>query len=274
MPIKFTIGDFFLTEIETQLYCFEIDHAAIKTYRGTGLRSIRYLNYDTTHYRPISEKVKELELILKKNSLPKVNNLLSNVFKVLGQREKEEFTTHSLLKLIENLEDEYGEQAKNIVIYLKELGLDEIVTPLRGVSNYIEDDLKTTRPAFLGSIVSHYQRVDLEHKKVTNTPIGPKKAWAKLVAILAVLMLIVVIGYFAYEQGAFDSLTGMFSGFGDFSMPTFTPPSLPSSTDIMSKYPTPEALKAAIDRGEVSYNSLPSDVKKMVDNVKTPTVSP
>ena len=87
-------------------------------------------------------------------------------------------------------------------------------------------------------------------------------------------MLIVVIGYFAYEQGAFDSLTGMFSGFGDFSMPTFTPPSLPSSTDIMSKYPTPEASKAAIDRGEVSYNSLPSDVKKMVDNVKTPTVSP
>ena len=98
VPIKYTIGDYFLTDIEDQLYVFEIDHKAIKTYRGTGLRTIRYLNYDTTHFRPITEKVKELELLLKKNNLPRVNNIMSNVFRVLAKREKAEFTPHSLTK--------------------------------------------------------------------------------------------------------------------------------------------------------------------------------
>jgi len=271
VPIKYTIGDYFLTDIEDQLYVFEIDHAAIKNYRGTGLRTIRYLNYDTTHYRPISEKCKELELILKKNNLPRVNNVLSNVFKVLAKREKAEFTPHNISALIQELgqhQDEYGEQIRNIVIYLKELNIEEITTPLRGVSNFIEDDLKETRPAFLGGIVSHYQRLDLEHKKVTNTPLGPGKAWMKIIMLAMLVGIIGFIIYFMWSEGYLDSVSNIGS---QFEMPSLSGP--PPSTDIMDRY-TPEELKAAIDRGEVEYDSLRQDVKDMVDNVKLPTVEP
>jgi len=276
VPIKYTVGDYFLTDIEDQLYVFEIDHAVIKTYRGTGLRSIKYLNYDTTHYRPISEKCKELEIILKKNSLPRVNNVMSNVFKVLGKREKKNFTPHSISELLEELgkhTDEYGEQVKNIILYLKELNIEEIVTPLRGISNFIEDDLKATKPAFLGSIVSHYQRVDLEHKKVTNTPIGPKTAWMKIIMLVMLVGIIGFVIYFMWSEGYLDSVTDIGSAFDQFQMPSIGPPP-GTSENIMDQYKTPEELRAAIDRGEVDYDSLPTGIQKMVDNVELPTVEP
>jgi len=271
VPIKYTIGDYFLTDIEDQLYVFEIDHTAIKTYRGTGLRTIRYLNYDITHFRPITEKLKELELCLQKNNLPRVNNIMSNVFKVLAKREKKDFTPHSMANLIEELgkhQDEYGEQVNNIIIYLKELDIESINTPLKSISNFIEDDLKTTRPAFLGGILSHYQRLDLEQKKVTNTPIGPKTAWIKIVMLLMLVAIIGFIIYFLWSEGYLDSVSDIGGTFGQFEMPSVGPP---PSTGIMDQY-TPEELKAAIDRGEVNYDSLPPDIQDMVDNVKLPTV--
>jgi len=275
VPIKYTVGDYFLTDIEDQLYVFEIDHTAIKTYRGTGLRSIRYLNYDTTHFRPITTKVKELELILKKNNLPRVNNILSNAFQVLAKREKEPFTPHSIPLLLQELEghlDEYGEQVKNIIIYLRALDINEITTPLRGISNFIEDDLKTTRPAFLGGLVSHYQRTDLEHKKVTNTPIGPGKAWSKIVMLVLLIGIIGFVIYFLYSEGYLDSITNIGGSFGQFDFPSTGGPT-PTAT-IMDQYPSGEELKAAIDRGEVDYDSLPKEVQEMVDNVQLPTVEP
>ena len=275
VPIKFTVGDYFLTEFDDQLYCFEIDHTAIKTYRGTGLRSIRFLNYDTTHFRPITEKVKELELVLKKNDLPRVNNVLANVFKVLSKREKNPFTPHSLLELIKELDshkDEYGEQVRNIVEYLNELKVEEIITPLKGISNFIEDDLKTTRPNFIGSIVSHYQRLDMEHKKVTNTPIGPKTAWMKVVMLLMLVGIIGFIIYFLWSEGYLDSVSNIGGTFEQFELPSF-PSGGPSTPDILNQY-SPEELRAAIDRGEIDYDSLPPEVQDMVDNVELPTVTP
>ena len=211
-----------------------------------------------------------------------MNVLLFNVLKLLGRREKPEFKNHNLPALIKEIgekEDEYGEQIKNITNYLENLKIDEIVTPVRSVSDYIEDDLLATDPQFLGATISSYQRTDVEHKKITNNPIGAKSAWLKWLAIIALIGLIITIIYIAYDQGAFDSLTAPFASFQLGSGPSpfnaITNPNQPTpSESIMSKYPTPEALKAAIDRGEVSYDSLPSDIKKLVDNVKLPTATP
>lgn len=276
VPIKTTIGDYFLTEIENQLYCFEIDHSAVKTYRGTGLRSIRFLNYDTKHFRPITQKVKQLELTLRKNSLPRMNGMMAGVFKILGRREKANFENHKITDLIDELKkhaDEYAEQVRNIVTYLRDLDIEEIVTPVRGVSDYIEDDLKTTRPAFLGSIISHFQRLDGEHKKVTNTPLGPKRAWMKMLLLIMGVMLVGFILYWGYTEGWFDFIT---TGIGSIQFPSFTPPPMQGggSQDIMKRYSSPEELRAAIDRGEIKESQLPPDVRELVKGVKTPTATP
>ena len=279
VPIKHTIGDYFVAMINKQLYAFKLVGSDIKTYRQTLVKSFRVLRYDTTHYRPISADSEDLKLVLEKNSLPKINMLLFNVLKLLGRREKATFENHDLPKLIKEIadkENEYGEQVKNIQNYLENLKIDEIVTPVKRIADYLEGDLLATDPQFLGATISSYQRTDVEHKKVTNYPVGAKSAWLKWIAIIALIGLVGAIGYIAYVQGVFDGLTGMF---GSFQLqgggPSFLQPNQPSqSENIMSKYPTPEALKAAIDRGEVDYDSLPPDIKKLVDGVKLPTASP
>jgi len=278
VPIKYTIGDYFLTTIKNQLYCFEIDYKSIKTRRGTGVRTIKYLNYDTTHFRPINENVKELEHVLQENGLPRVNGLLSNVFKVLSKREKKEFTSHDLEALIEELDkqkDEYGEAIRNVVAYLKELDVKQIVTPLRGVSNFIEDDLKVTRPAFLGNLISLYQLADTEHKKVTNSPLTAKHDWLKFMVIIMAVALIGFLLYFGYQEGWFDSITSVTDSFGDFNFDiSGTPPGDRGGDPFLKKYPTPAAAKAALDRGEISESDIPPEMRELVKNVKTPSVIP
>ena len=279
VPIKHTIGDFFVAMINKQLYAFKIVGSEIKTYRQTLVKSFSVLRYDTTHYWPISSDSEDLKLVLEKNSLPKMNVLLFNILKLLGRREKSEFVDHDLAKLIKDISDkenEYGEQVKNIKNYLENLQIEKIVTPVRRITDYIESDLLATDPQFLGTTISSYQRTDVEHKKVTNYPVGAKSAWLKWIAIIALIGLVAAIGYIAYDQGAFDSLTGMFGGFQiQGGGPSFLQPNQPSKSDtIMQQYSTPEALKAAIDRGEVDYDSLPPDIKKLVDGVKLPTASP
>ena len=51
--IKYVIGDYFTAVLDNQLYCFRIA-SRLKTYRHKGISSFRVLQYDTTHYMPIS----------------------------------------------------------------------------------------------------------------------------------------------------------------------------------------------------------------------------
>src|SRR5690242_9383808 len=113
VPIKHVLGDFFLAEIEGQLYCFQIVSSREKTFRGKGQRSYKVLWYDTNHMMPISpENNKELEIVLRENALPKVDNMLLATFKHLGNREKHDqrkFETHDLKKLFDEVADKQDE---------------------------------------------------------------------------------------------------------------------------------------------------------------------
>ena len=97
------------------------------------------------YYKPINASSKELEMILEKNALPKVNSTLAHVFKVLGAREKAEFEPHKLEHLIKQLSNilldqknkdrivqhgyDYDKSVLNIINYLQGLSIDEIITP-------------------------------------------------------------------------------------------------------------------------------------------------
>ena len=111
-----------------------------------------------------------------------------------------------------------------------------------------------------------FQRADLEHKKVTNTPITGKIPWLKFVAVMVVIMAVAAIAWLMYDSGTFDS---------GFSVPGFEfgssgPDPIKQWTD---KY-TPEELRAAIDRGEVDYDDVPKELQRVVDSVKLPQVQP
>lgn len=284
VPIKQTLGDYFLATINKQLYCFTLKDAVIKTYRQNQnlVKSFRKIEYDTSHYKPVSTSDnKALQLFLKENSLPKVDGKMFDMLKVLSTREKEAkqglegeretFEPHKLQELVKELEDrakkkkesnEYTQKIQNVINFLEHLNTSEIVTPCRPITDFIEGNLITTDAQFLGTIVSHYQRTDIEHKKITNTELGAKHAWFKIIALVAIIGIIIALIAYIILSGAI-TIPGITTSFN-----------APTQEEILGKYSSPEQLKAAVDRGEVKYSDLPAQFKKMVDSVKLPTLTP
>jgi hypothetical protein len=268
IPIKHTIGDYFITDIDGDVYAFKIDGRRILQYRESMVKTFRILQYDITHYLPLSAESKELEIILELNSLPKVDGMLANIFKILGAKEHDDFVSHKLSELIDRihgyekvearneLKERYSKEAMNMINYLDHLNIKEIVSPLKKVSEFIQEDLIATDPKFMGTVVSSYQRTDMEHKKVTNTPLASKQAWVKFMAIFMGIGMVMALVFFIYDGGYLDSMMG------GMSMPT-----LGQITDdvIMSQYPDAESLRVAVDNGTVDYDKLSSVAQGIVD---------
>ena len=271
IPIKHTIGDYFITDIDGDVYAFKIDGRRILQYRESMVKTFRILQYDITHYLPLSAESKELEIILELNSLPKVDGMLANIFKILGAKERDDFVSHKLSELIDRihgyekvearneLKERYSKEAMNMINYLDHLNIKEIVSPLKKVSEFIQEDLIATDPKFMGTVVSSYQRTDMEHKKVTNTPLASKQAWIKFVAIFMAIGMIGAVGFIIYDGGHLESMMG------GMSVPTL---GQISDDVIMSQYPDGESLRLAVDSGEVDYDKLSSVAQSIVDEHK------
>jgi len=282
VPIKNVIGSYFLAEINKQIYVFTLKGARILTKRQTATRTFRYILYETSHYRSISpQDNKELELVLEKNQLPKVNLLLFSVLKELGRREKgtkkgrwdKLDNPHQLKSLIEetsNNETRYTEQVKNIKEYLEHLKVEEIVTPVQKMANFLDEDLIQTDPAFYGEVISRFKRTDTEHKIIMNKPIGTKKHWFKWIAVMMLIGLVIGAGILLLGGGNFQApnLGNMIPGFN------LQAPGQLSLTDFQKVYPTPEAAKLAVDNGQLTYDQIPQQLRDLVKNTKLPTVTP
>ena len=268
VPIKHTIGDYFITDIDGDVYAFKIDGRRILQYRESMVKTFRILQYDITHHLPLGAETKELEIILELNKLPKVDGMLANIFKILGSKERGDFVSHKLAELIDRIQGyekveaqnalnaKYSKDALNMINYLDHLDVKEIVTPLRKVSEFIQEDLIATDPKFMGTVVSSYQRTDMEHKKVTNTPLASKQAWIKFVAIFMAIGMVGAVGFIIYDGGHLDSMMG------GMSMPTL---GQISDDVIMSQYPDAESLRVAVDNGTVDYDKLSSVAQGIVD---------
>jgi len=295
VPIKYTIGDYFLANIGGQVYCFKIDNE-ICQYREKLTKSFRVIQYDTTHYRPIKSEVKELEMLLAANDLPRVDGMLADIFRILGSKEKKDFTPHRLQDLVESLtkyddtasgkaliprnQNKYAQQIESIVNFLDNLKVDQIATPVRSVSEYIEDDLRATDPKFLGTVATTLQALDFENKKVTNTPVKSTLAWAKWGLVIMMIAMIGFVIYYGYDQGWFDFIGDFTTGFegfqgipapGDFGSAKST--TTGKDDAYYQKNYSPQELRDAIERGEIDENTLPSGTKAMVKDIK-PSVQP
>ena len=278
IPIKHTIGDYFVCDIDEETYAFRIDGSRILQWRESMVKTFRIIQYDVSHYLPLTAKVKELEMILQANHLPKVDGMLASIFKILGSKEKKPFEPHKLTDLVARIaeyetkskvsgiqpDQNFSKQAMNMINYLDHLNVEEIVTPLKKVSEFIQDDLITTDPKFMGTVVSSYQRTDMEHKKVTNTPIKAKQAWMKFMLIFMGIGLVGFVGWYVYDSGMLEG------GLGGF-MPGMSLGTIPDA-EIMASYPDAVSLKAAVESGVVDYNRLSPFAQNMVDTA--PDVEP
>ena len=282
VPIKHSIGDFFIADLDGKFFVFTLKNARILTHRVTMTRSFRVIQFDTSHYSSLRPETKELELLLAKNSLPKMSGMLHNVLRVLARREKHEFKPHSIIDLVSEFADkqgEYPEEVRNIKNYLLELDVDTIVTPVRKVTDFIQEDLIATSPSFLGELVPRIQRLDNEHRKITNTPIKGTGGMLKLAVIVLMAIVIAVGVFYASEQGMFDgvmstidSLGTVGEGLSGLPSPTQGFQTTGAGMDfsdaaIQAQY-TPEELQVAVNNGEVDYNKLSSNMKEMLENIE------
>lgn len=272
ISIKNTIGEYFLVEIEKQIYCFRLA-GSVKTFRATLAKTFRALMYDIEHYRPIdAANIKQLEDLLNKNSLPKINNRMFGVLKHFANKEKTEgFKEHSIKELIDQIEQhssQYGDQVIELSNYLQSIEVDKIVTPTKKIVEFLDSDFKATDPKFFGTVMTTHLILEKDHKKITNYPVSAKKPWLKIILIVALIGLLIGIIYVFASGGAFNNI-----------IPSFPIPGQPqgqsyNEADLMKQYPSPEAMKEAINHGQLDYSKLPPDVKKMVDTIKTPIAIP
>ena len=302
VPIKRTIGDYFVTELNGGVYAFSLHNARILTHKETLTKSFRQIHYDTSHYMSIKSEMQALELMLKKNMLPRLTVVAYSALKILGRKEREKvikdaaaikdkvdvdpeykFKPHEISTLIAELkerQEEFPEEATNMLNFLKSLDIDHIVTPVRKITEFIEDDLIATSPSFLAELLPRYQRLDNENRTITNKALTGRKAWLMPLFVIMFISMAAFMVYWMYDNGFFDSVTSMFpdpdsfAGIGD----ALNPASLQggtgnpySDTAMQAKY-TPEELKIAVDNGEVPYEKLSPTMKQLVDSVELPKV--
>lgn len=296
------MGEYFLVELDKQVYCFKIDDE-ICQYRQKLTKQFQAIIYDISHYRPIKPEIKELELLLKEEGLPKVNGTLADIFRILGTREKKEldkdgkekpFSPHDLKKLIEYINNyekkkiaqiipkdqaKFAGQAKTIVNFLENLDVKQIATPLKSITNFIEDDLRSSDSKFFGNVAQTLQTLDYENKKVTNTPVRSSKAWMVWVLVFAMVGAVAVFALVAIEQGWFDDLFSFTDAFSGISFqPVQVPPKQAAKGDpcsdaaLQKKYPEPVQLKIAIAEGTEPCTPSPF-LQEILDGVDLPKVN-
>jgi len=246
VPIKNSIGDYFIADLDGQLFAFTMKNARILTHRRTLTKSFRVVQFDTSHYSSLKPETKALELVLQKNALPTVDRMLYDVLRVLGRREKENFgkyqvgekifdtekqakkyyhsldedtikandieikyNIHSideLIKIFDGKEGEFPEQVKRIKNYLAELDVKEVVTPVRKITDFISNDLIATSPSYLGGMLQQYHRVQGELRVITNRPEKPTTSYMKFLVVALIIGMGSFAVFIAYDSGAFKGI--------------------------------------------------------------------
>ena len=281
--IKHVIGDHWVTDIDKQTYVFKIDDSRIITYKETAARSCRILFYSTKHYMPLSpEDNKQLEETLRSNGLPRMNTTMFGAFKLLSQKEKkkqgEKFENHDIVKLVNEVESNAGKQftvqVQNLKQYFENLAVYKIITPVREVTEFIEDDLLATDAKYIGDIYNAMQRTDFKHSKISNAKIDAKKNYIMIFALIGIVGAVAAMGYMLIANGGLTSLLPQL-GPSPSTQQAITgqpPPPGTKMTDaqVFQKYPDPGSLQKAVNSGEIQMSQLSPKMQDMVKSYHAP----
>ena len=265
IPVKNPIGDFFFAIINNELYCFNT-RTQPYSWRQKMAKTFSFYVYFTDNYSPVTKELKGLETIIIKNDLPRLNMLFYKAMKHLAKKEKSKFEALEKKALIDSLSKhkesnkERFAEYQSLIDYLEELPFESIVTPVKRVTEWLDQTFLAPDPAIMGAIKTALELALNQNKEINHVEIKAKTGWFKIIAVITIVGLALGLIYFAYTGGAFDNLGSMLGG------------SLGGMNDeqIMSKYPNGPALKAAVDSGALDYNSLSPKIKAVYDSVKAP----
>lgn len=280
VPIKRTLGQYWVCEIEHRTYVFRIEGSHIITRAASAVRPVRLLIYHTSHIMPLGD-TSALDRFLGDNNLGRFDRLTHVLLRLMGKQQRYDKNGKPRASSIPELADWVGGQLKDdapdsplldpsmreITMELKEfldnLAVEHVVGDTRAISEYLDSDLLVTNPGFFGDIIDHLKHVDFEGRIICNTPLTAARDWTKLLAILFGVVGVAVAAFLAYQSGMFDGLLG-----GSLSLPGFTAgPQDDSAAEWMVAWPDAGELRDAVDNGTVSRNSLPDSVKDLIDGL-------
>ena len=269
-PIKNPIGDYFFAVVNNEIYAFNT-RVQPYSWRQSMAKTFSFYIYFTDNYNPVTKDLKELEDILKRNDLPKLSMMLYKALKFFARKEKRKFEALEKQALIEELIKEKEKNPKryadyeDLISFLKDLPIEQIVTPVRRSTDFLDDTFLAPDPAIFGAIKTSLKLLLSENKEVNHVEIKAKTGWFKIIAVVMIIGLAIGLVYFAYESGAFDNIGSSFGAqFGGGG----------TDEEFMKKYPSSAALKEAVDSGKERYDQLPPGAKKIYDAVSSPRLSP
>lgn len=116
VPIKHTIGDYFLVQIDEKYFAFTLKGKRILTHRSkTGIgKSFQMIQYDTSNSHCLKPTTKELEVMLSENSLGKLDRQKFEILSILARREKKNFGKWSVGKRDFETEKEAKDYLENL----------------------------------------------------------------------------------------------------------------------------------------------------------------
>lgn len=238
-------------------------------------KTAKVIHFYTDNSNPINPaQVSKVRELLEKNNLPKINQKMFGMLKILAQDEKagKDFQPHVLTNLVAQIEqhkDKHPENVKTMTNFINELPIEQINHPIKDITDFLQEDMIAPDPKYLGDVAQTVINLEEHHKIVVNEPAKNKVAFAKilLVAMLGVLCIVGV--YFLFTSNILPHLgpttnSGTSSGGAINSQTT---------NDIMKQYPDPQLLRNAIKNGQVSCTGLDKQIKDYVNTIP-PAVCP
>jgi len=155
-------------------------------------------------------------------------------------------------------------ETASLITFLSELDNTQVSAPVEPVSSFLDNELITTKPSFLGNLFTQYRALDAVHQKVTNKTAGGGMSWLKLGIVFMMIMAVAVFAYIGTEEGWFD-FESLDLGLGG----AFTPTASEDQSDPeywMSRY-SPHQLAEMTQNGTIYIDDLPPDIQDIVENV-------
>ena len=315
VPIKHTIGDYFLARIGDDLYGFSLKDAEYYSVGDVGSKMAKFVLYSTAHTRPMNtSKLEKIGRTLAAIGVSRIDRQMLRLLSLLGRAEARrrkaiydaaeeggekggdkaaaKWDGHNLKAVADTIQANPGqwpELAGKLADYINELGIEKISVPVQEIASYIERDLNTTDPTFLGELCSRFSRVDLENRAMTNVPRTSSTAWLKWAVLMGgVLMVMVVVGM-GVSEGWFDSLGSFIPSGLDASTlgQAFNPNALGgqalqqiggaagvdcSAEGIQGRYASPLDLKIAVQTGTETCE-LPESIEASLEHVQAPVAT-
>lgn len=260
-PIKNPIGDFFFAVVNNEIYAFNTRRQPF-SWRQSMAKTFSFYVYFTDNYNPVTEELKEMDNILERNDIRKFSMMWYKAMKLFARSEKRKFEAMETLTLIEALSKEKEENPKRfadheeLIQFLKDQPLDKIVTPVRRITDFIDETILAPDPAIFGAIKTSMKMLLNENREVNHVEIKAKKGWMKIGLMFAVIIMGAVIAWFVYDGGYLDNLGASFGGsFGAVSDAT-----------IQTQYPNCPSLRSAVESGKLKYDSLSKGIQDVYNS--------